>query len=141
MAADSREVAPPREQLVYANLMVLGVWIGIFVLLVTYTIYLVGILPSHVPVEEIPRYWDRGVSEYMAATDSPAGWGWIHLLGRGDFLNYLGFAALALTTGVCYLVLGVRLGRSGSRLLATVALLEVVVLGLAASGLLGGGGH
>ncbi len=135
------EAAPPREQLVYANLLIMGVWAGVFVLLVTYVIYLTGILPEHVPMSEISANWDRGVSEYLTETDSPSGWGWLDLLGKGDFLNYLGFAALGLTTVVCYVLLLIRFGKSGSRLFCVIAALEILVLSLAASGLLGRGGH
>jgi hypothetical protein len=62
-------------------------------------------------------------------------------MSKGDFLNYLGFAFLALMTIVCYLVLVRGYSRQKDWIYAAIAVLEIVVLSLAASGLLGAGGH
>ena len=74
--APPAEARAPREQIVYANLLTLGVWIGIFILLVTYTLYVSGIVGPKVPLEEVPGHWGQGVDAYLHATDSPQGWGW-----------------------------------------------------------------
>jgi hypothetical protein len=64
---------------------VIGVWTGIFTLTVTYVIYLLHLLPSHVPMAMIPKMWGHGVNEYLEATNSPHGWGWVFLLGNWGF--------------------------------------------------------
>ena len=130
-----------REQIIYANILVIGVWAGIFILVTTYAIYLSGILPSHVELSLIPTIWGKGVGEYLEITHSPHGWGWVSLLTKGDFLNYIGLALLALMTIVCYLVLVRGYIRQKNWIFAVIALLEIVVLSVAASGLLGSGGH
>ena len=132
---------PSREQIIYANLLIIGVWAGIFILVATYAIYLTGILPSHVEVSIIPTIWGKGVGEYLEITHSPHGWGWVTLLTKGDFLNYIGLALLALMTIVCYLVLVRGYIRQKNWIFTVIALLEIVVLSVAASGLLGSGGH
>jgi len=108
---------------------------------VTYAIYLTGILPSHVELSQIPTLWDKGVGEFIEITHSPHGWGWLYLLARGDFLNYIGFTLLALMTIVCYLVLVRGYFRQKNWIYTVIAILEIVVLSLAASGILGRGGH
>ena len=130
-----------REQIIYANILVIGVWAGIFILVTTYAIYLSGILPSHVELSLIPTIWGKGVGEYLEITHSPHGWGWVSLLTKGDFLNYIGLALLALMTIVCYLVLVRGYIRQKNWIFTVIALLEIVVLSVAASGLLGSGGH
>ena len=132
---------PSREQIIYANLLIIGVWAGLFMLVATYAIYLTGILPSHVELSIIPKLWGRGVNEYLEITHSPHGWGWVSLLAKGDFLNYIGLALLALMTIVCYLVLVRGYIRQKNWIFTVIALLEIVVLSLAASGILGSGGH
>ena len=132
---------PSRDQLIYANLLIIGVWSGIVILLATYFIYVAGILPSHVDTSLITEVWDKGVSEYLEITHSPHGWGWVALLSKGDFLNYIGFVLLALMTIFCYLVLARAYIRKKDWLFSVIACLEIVVLSLAASGILGGGGH
>ncbi len=105
---------PSKEQVIYANILVIGVWTGLALLFVTYAIYLSGLLPSHVDMSLVTANWDKGVNEYLEITHSPHGWGWVYYLTKGDFLNYIGFTFLALMTVVCYLVLlkgsSVRLG-------------------------------
>jgi hypothetical protein len=132
---------PSREQIIYANLLIIGVWAGIFILLTTYAIYLTGILPSHVGITKIPELWGMSVSEFLHATHSPHGWGWLSLLAKGDFINYIGFVLLALMTIFCYLVLVRGYVRQRNWTYAVIAVLEVAVLSLAASGILVSGGH
>ena len=135
------DLQPSREQIIYANLLIIGVWVGIIILVATYVIYVMGILPAHVEMSLIPKLWGKGVSEYLEITQSPHGWGWIDLLSKGDFLNYIGFAFLALMTIICYLVLVRGYSRQKDWLFTAIAVLEIVVLSVAASGILGSGGH
>jgi len=135
------DLQPSPEQIIYANLLVIGVWAGIAILVATYAIYVTGILPAHIDMSLIPKLWGKGVNEYLEITHSPHGWGWAALLSKGDFLNYLGFAFLALMTIVCYLVLVRGYSRQKDWLYAAIAVLEIVVLSAAASGILGAGGH
>ena len=132
---------PSKEQVIYANILVIGVWIGLALLFVTYGVYVLGVMPSHVDTSLITQNWDKGVAEYLAITHSPHGWGWVALLGTGDFLNYLGFAFLALLTVFCYLVLVKGYIAKKDWIYAGIAILEILVLSLAASGLLGSSGH
>jgi hypothetical protein len=135
------DLQPSPEQIIYANLLVIGVWAGIVILVATYAIYVTGILPAHVDMSLIPKLWGKGVNEYLEITHSPHGWGWAALLAKGDFLNYIGFAFLALMTIVCYLVLVRGYSRQKDWIYAAIAILEIVVLSMAASGILGSGGH
>ncbi len=130
-----------REQIIYANLLIIGVLAGLIILVTTYAIYVSGILPAHIEISLIPELWGKGVSEYLEITHSPHGWGWVHLLAKGDFLNYIGFAFLALMTIFCYLVLVRGYSRQKDWIYTTIAVLEIIVLSVAASGILGSGGH
>ena len=132
---------PSRDQIIYANILIIGVWSGIFILLTTYLIYVSGLLASHVDISMIPTVWGKGVSEYLEMTHSPHGWAWVHLIFKGDFLNYIGFVLLALMTILCYLVLLRGYIRDKNWIFSSIALLEIIVLSIAASGILGSGGH
>ena len=138
---NEQALKPSREQIIYANLLIIGVWLGIFILVTTYVIYLTEILPSHVELTLIPKVWGKGVAEYLEITHSPHGWGWVHLLAKGDFLNYIGFVLLALMTIFCYLVLVRGYARQKNWIFTAIAVLEIIVLSIAASGILGSGGH
>ena len=138
---DKQAHKPARDQIIYANLLIIGVWAGIVILLVTYSIYLLEILPAHVNRSTIPTVWDKGVAEYLEITRSPHGWGWVSLLAKGDFLNYIGFTLLGLMTLLCFVVLLRGYLRQKNWIFSIIAFLEILVLTVAASGILGSGGH
>lgn len=132
---------PSRDQIIYANLLVIGVWSGIVILITTYLVYISGLISSHVDMALIPTVWGKSVTEYLELTHSPHGWGWVSLLSKGDFLNYIGFVLLALMTIFCYMVLLRGYMRNKNWIFSCIAFLEIVVLSIAASGILGSGGH
>lgn len=134
-------IKPLPQQITYSNILFWGAWGGIALMTITYFIYLAHLLPPQVDVNMVIANWDKGVQEYIEITNSPHGWGWLFLLHKGDFINFLGIAFLALLTIVCYLVLFVGYIKKNDKIYATIAILEVLVLALAASGLLGSGGH
>ena len=132
---------PHAEQIAYANVLLWGALTGIVLMMVTYFIYVTGILPAHIDMDIVAQNWGKGVTEYMHATNSPSGWTWLTMLGTGDFINFLGLAMLALLTIVCYFILLPGYIRRKNYIYACIVVAEVLVLGLAASGLLGSGGH
>ncbi len=140
-AMDNQSLKPSKEQIIYANLLLMGMLAGIVILTVTYTIYVSGILPSHVDMSIIATHWGKNIHEYLEITQSPQGWGWLALLGKGDFLNYLGFTLLGTLTIFCYLVLVRGFYREKNWIFTVISILEILVLSMAASGLLGSGGH
>ena len=135
------DLKPMAEQITYANLLLAGAWTGIFLMMLTYIIYVTGILTPHVDVSLITNNWDKGVGEYLKITHSPHGWGWIKLLGTGDFINYIGLVIIAVLTIICYFILMVGYSRRKDRIYFAICLLEILVLSLAASGIFGSGGH
>lgn len=129
------------EQIAYAKVLDLGMKIGLLTLLVTFALYLFGIMAPRVPVEDLPRYWAMPVKAYLAAIGAHGGWSWIHLLGSGDFLNFVGIAFLAGVAIACYAVIVPIFIRKRDWIYAVLSVIEIAVLVLAASGVLKGGGH
>lgn len=130
------------EQISYANLLYWGAWIAIAILVVTYILYVTGLISPHISLVDIPKYWSMSVGEYLEQSGAPHGWGWVALLGRGDYLNFVGIALLAAMTIVCFLV-ALLPGYAKKRdwLYVGIVVAEVIILVTAASGILGGGGH
>lgn len=141
VASDHPSLKATKEQIIYANLLLIGMLSGIIILLITYAIYVTGLLPSHIDMSIISANWGKGIHEYLEITHSPHGWGWVALLGRGDFLNYIGFVLLGTLTIFCYLVLVRGYFREKNWIYTGISVLEIVVLSLAASGIFGSGGH
>lgn len=137
--SENKSTQATEEQLVYAGLLNWGMKIGMLILLVTFAIYMFGIAKPHVPVEDLPKYWSMSVHEYVEETGVKTGWGWIDMVAKGDILNFIGIAFLSAVTIVCYLRIVPILLRKGDKVYAILALLEVVILALAASGILKSG--
>lgn len=137
----STKLKATEEQLAYAKLLDIGMKFGLVMLVITFIIYLTGIFAPHVPVNDLPKYWSMPVKEYLKATDIHTGWSWIYLLGKGDFLNFTGIAFLSGVTILCYIRIIPILFRKKDTVYGVLAIIEVLVLVLAASGVLKGGGH
>ena len=138
---NSDDLKPSREQLLYANILFIGAWGGIAILFVTYFLYATGVVAPHVDKMAVIQHWGQGVHEYLVATNSPQGWGWVALLGKGDFMNFIGLVLLAAMTIFCYFFLIKGYGRQKDYTYMIICALEVLVLLVAASGILGSGGH
>lgn len=133
------QVAP--EQIKYANLLLYGSWAGIAVLAVTFMLYVAGITPAYIDPAQIQQYWGMKSSAYLEAAKVPHGWGWLRMVGYGDFLSLVGMAWLGALTVIGYLILLPAYLRKKDAIYSAIVALEVLVLVLAASGLLGTGGH
>ena len=132
---------PMPYQIRYANILSTGAWLGMLLMMITYFIYVTGILSPHVDVTVVTQNWDKGVDEFLEITRSPHGWGWLTLLHKADFLNFFGLVFIAILTIICYLFLIAEFKKAKDWAYFVISLLEVAVLSLAASGILGSGGH
>ncbi len=129
------------EQVVYANILEKGMLFGLILVVVTYGLYVLGVIKPFVSMEDIVGSWTLNVHDYLHKLHIEPGWSWLFMLGYGDFLNFVGIALLAGVTIACFLAVIPVLLKQGDRLYALLAMLEVAILSVAASGLLGTGGH
>ena len=129
------------EQVTYANLLFYGCWGGLALMAVTYIVYVTGLVTPHIPLEMVPLLWSEPVGTYLELGKVPHGWGWAVLIAKGDFLNFLGIVLLAGMTIVCYIPLIPVYLKRKENVFAMLAIAEIVVLLIAASGIVGGGAH
>lgn len=128
-------------QLRYADTLFYGALLGFVTMLITYALYVFGVLTPQIPLDDMPRLWSQSAAAYRAAGNIPQGWGWLALVGKGDMCNFIGIAFLAALTIICFVQLAIGLLRQKQWIMAIIAILEVLVLSLAASGVLVAGGH
>lgn len=127
------------EQLAYADLLDIGTRIGRYFLASTFVLYVFGITPAKIPLSELPAYWSVPADQYSNRVGVGTGWDWLTSIGYGDYMNFLGIAFLSGLTIVCYLrVLPFSLQRKDF-VSGAIIVLEVIVLSVAASGLLAAG--
>lgn len=127
---------PSPEQLLYARILGIGMYVGLGCLFVTFALYASGIVKPYIPHDELPGHWAKSVDEYLAEAEIEAGWGWVKMLQHGDFLNFIGIAILAGVTIPCYLAIIPLLLKNKDTIYVLIALLEVIVLTVAASGII-----
>ena len=123
-------------QAAYARWLDLGAKAGFVLCLVALLAYLSGAAAPYVSLAQLATLWSLPVGPFLQATAGPTGWGWVGLLGYGDYLNMLGIALFASVTVACYLRAMAALWACGDRLYAAIAAAQIAVLIFAASGLL-----
>jgi len=144
-----RSTEANEEQLLYARILAAGMYLGLGILLLTFVLYVTGSVAPAVPIHDLPRLWTLSAHEYLEAINHEflhrehlvTGWAWVAVLNKGDYLNFLGIAFLAAVTIGCYGGILPSLVRKKDWTYAAIALAEVLVLVLAASGIIAVGGH
>lgn len=138
---------PGEVQGMYARVMTVGTRVSFIALLASYALYIFGILSPVVPLDRVPDYWHLASSEYQAAMNdafpvadaAPQGMSWLRFVARGDYLNLAAVYLLGFVTVVCYIAIIPRLLVQRRRVYAVMAVLEVLVLLLAACGIFSAG--
>ena len=134
-AADP-EHAISDDQAAYARVLAPAKYVALIVLAVTFAIYILEIRPAHVPPGDLHRYWTMPSGEYLRSVDLQPGWGWAGKLGASDLTNNLGICLLASVSVLAYLRVIPIFARKRRWPLLAIAVAEVLVMLLAASGLI-----
>ena len=124
-------------ELTYARWLDWGTRVGFVILIASFFAYALGLVAPHVPLDQLTRTWALPVHDYRAAVSAPAGWDWLDLAARGDYLNYFGIALISLVSGICYLRVLPMLFACGERTHALIAAVEILVLAAACTGVVG----
>lgn len=124
-------------QQLFARWIDRGAKIALVLLTAAFAVYVSGLLPSQLPPAELAKFWGLPLQEFVAATGAPTGWGWLELWAHGDYLNYFGIVLLVSIVMAAYLRILAPLARHHPSF-AVIAVLEIVVLLAAASGLIPG---
>lgn len=131
--------AQPIEQLLYARLLDWGARVGLLALAAGFAVYVFGWASPQVPLEQLPQLWNLPAEQFLQRTGIPAGWGWLALVHKADVANLLGIALLAACSLPPLLAVMWLYLEQGDRAHALLCAGVVVVVLLAASGVLSAG--
>lgn len=124
------------EQQRYSVLLHWGSRSGLALLVISFAAYVAGLLPAHIPLEQLPQVWSLPSGQFIQQTGAPTGWGWLGRIGEGDYAAILGIAWLSGCSLLPLLaVIPVYLSRR-DRIFAAICAVEIAILLLAASGIL-----
>lgn len=127
------------EAMRYALLLDWGTRVGLVVLVLGFAAYVFGFITPLVALDQLPQLWNKPVAVYLKQTGTPTGWGWLALAGKGDMLNLVGIAILAGCSLPPLLGLIPLYLKRRDYAYAAICAAIVLVLVLAASGILSGG--
>lgn len=130
---------PGADQQRYARLLALGTHAGLVILAILFGLYMLGIVEPHVAHDRLPELWKLPAGEFLERTGIEPGWGWTAHILRGDILTLVGIVILAICSVPCLLAVMPIYWASGQRILFAICALEVAVIVLAASGVVGAG--
>lgn len=128
--------AIPEEQALYAAWLDWGMRIGLGVLFASFAAYVLGFVDPHVRHEDLARLWGLPLADYLKATNGHTGWEWVALMHRGDYLNFVGIVILSGVTILCYLRVLPVFAKARDTVFVVIAILEILLIVLAASGVL-----
>lgn len=123
----------------YARWLAWGTRLGLALLIATFALYVLGGHAPHVPIDHLPELWKHPAHELLDRVGVRSGWGWMASLPRSDMLVLAAIAVLATCSIPALLATARAFHRSGDRVLVAICVLEVLVLILAASGVLATG--
>ncbi len=122
------------EQMRYATVLHWGTLTGFVTLVITFLLYMSGLVMAQVPLTRLPQLWGLSAADYAAATGLHDGWSWLLAMDKGDFLSLLGIAILSACPIVSIAsVVPVYLKEKNYTYVA-ICLMAVAVLLYAASG-------
>lgn len=124
------------EELRYAKVLQIGTRVGLVLLVLSFFIYMSGLMSALVPVDQLSQFWGLSAREFVAATHAPTGWAWLRLVGYGDVLNVAAIAFLGGVSGLCLLAVLPLLVRRGDWVHVLLVVAQIAVLVLSASNLL-----
>ncbi|HEY6966455.1 MAG TPA: hypothetical protein VI229_03215 [Burkholderiales bacterium] len=120
----------------YARCLGIGSALSFALIAAELAAYVSGLVSPYVPLQRLPALWGLPMTEFLAAARVPSGWGWLALIGQGDYLNFIGIALLAAVAGFAYFCAMLRYAGRRDRVYALLAAAQLLVLLAAASGLL-----
>lgn len=139
MSILQKESFVSEEQLRYATWLNWGARSGLLILVVSFLAYVLGWLPARIPLEQMPNVWNLSSHEYLAQTGAPTGWGWLKLVGQGDFAGFLGIAWMSGCSLLCLLVVMPIYSKRRDWVFVALCVIALMVQLLAASGILTAG--
>ncbi len=128
-----------RVQLAYAKTLDIVAHAVMLVIGAGYLLYIMQLLPLSVPIETVAGNWQLSSSELQAKLHLFSGWSCfasLPLLLHGDAVSYASVVMLSMATILCLATAVIVFFREKNHLFLMIAILQVVVLLVAASGVM-----
>ncbi|MDT9546602.1 MAG: hypothetical protein HQ516_02770 [Chlorobium sp.] len=128
-----------KEQLAYAGVLDKLSHFAMLFLAGSYAAYIFELLPQKVSIAEIAANWHLRAPLMQEKLDAPLGWSFMsgmESFWRGDALSYLAIIIICMIPVICLLVTAPVFFREKRLVFGIIALLQVLILLVAATGIL-----
>lgn len=139
MAKNKFELNCSNVQAVYARLLRRFTLASIVFLVITFLIYIFQWIPSYVEIGKMADLIHMRSVDYKAAANIPVGWGWLPLIPYSDYMSFLAIAFISGVSIFIYFILIQVFWRCRDYIYMTVAVIQILVFILAASGIVNTG--
>ncbi|MDI6715396.1 MAG: hypothetical protein QME63_00405 [Actinomycetota bacterium] len=136
ISLDEKKIGATKEQLTYSSILGLGRKVGLAGIIAAFVVYITGLITPRIPLERVPQVWNLSSSDYLKAVGLKPGWSWLAMYRYSDMLNFFGIAILGIISIICYLAIIPEFIRKKDKVYVAIAILEVIVLAVAASGII-----
>ena len=113
--------------------------VGLLALVILFLLYVTGVIDPHIPMDQLAKHWCKPASSYLKVAELSGGWSWTSVIHRADYLCFGVIVFLASITVICYLRIIPIFVRDKDKIYTAIAIIEILVLVLAASGIFAGG--
>ena len=111
---------------------------GLSLITLGFAVYISEILPSQNSPDEITALWHLSSQEYAVQASHPQGWDWLWDLGDGEIVSLATLVVIPAAIIICLCIMIVVFIKDKDRIYAGMLALQVIILVLAASGILSG---
>lgn len=130
---------PNNAQLVYANVLHWASTLGIVFVVLGFAVYVFELLPLSVSIDDIAQSWHLSAAELNQQYHLPTGWAWVSDILKGDILSFASIVYLSGATIICLVAVAGVFFKEKNIIYTVIAVLQVLVLVFAASGVIGSG--
>lgn len=131
--ADAPELKRARH--VYARVLAMVVPVAFSLTVLTFLLYVSGIVEPVVPLKDVQELWTAGAHSALDAAGLEAGFSWMLQWKSADTMCLIALALLASATPVACFAAGIQYLRRREWALGIIALVQMAILGVAMSGL------
>ncbi len=123
------------QQQTYGTLLKWGGVLGVSLLIGTFGLYALDILPPLIEIQTVTHFWHLPLQDYLNQTQSPKGWQWLQYLHRGDYLSFAAITWLPLLSALCYSYLAFTFLRDRDYRYFSIALAQLTFIFFSAANL------
>ena len=130
------------EQEIYGTILMKGVVTSLSVLCLAFMAYFISLLTAYISYESFVNNWSLPMHEYHKAVglEIGTGWAWVSQLTYPDLASLVTVMYLSSITLICYLKILPIFFKRKDKIYFILTMAEIVVLCVAASGILKAGG-